>query len=171
MRLDACKGRFVINPLNKLTDALAQDMATLADLTDDDVLWDASKRALVSAWKAGCVMWILNNQIWTRSMSEVVEWLVYRDIWSKMQIFADMLKDGEICTTDASKSGPKNMLESLPNTFNEAQLEALRMEMGKSKEGTKNQLYKWVSRKFITYSAQTSLFTKTENYLKGNEYI
>ena len=168
LRLDACKGRFIINPLNKLTDALAQDMATLADLTDDDVLWDCSKRALVSAWKAGCVMWILNNQIWTRSMSEVVEWLVYRDIWSKMQIFADMLKDGEICTTDASKSGPKNMLESLPNTFNEAQLEALRMEMGKSKEGTKNQLYKWVSRKFITYSAQTSLFTKTENYLKGN---
>ena len=28
-RLDACKGRFIIRPLNKLTDRLAQDMASL----------------------------------------------------------------------------------------------------------------------------------------------
>ena len=27
VRLDICKGRFIINPLNKLTDSLAQDMA------------------------------------------------------------------------------------------------------------------------------------------------
>ena len=86
LRLDSCKGKYIINPLNKLTDKLAQDMASLADLADDDVLWDVSKRALVSAWKAGCVLWVLNNQTWTRSMGELVEWLVYHDIWSKMQI-------------------------------------------------------------------------------------
>ena len=60
------------------------------------------------------------------------------------------------------------MLESLPNTFNEAQLEALRLESGKSKEGTKNQLRVWVFRKFIEYSNQTGLYSKTEAYLKGN---
>ena len=48
-RLDICKGRFIIRPLNKLTDRLAQDMATLADLTDDDVLFEMSHRSLVSA--------------------------------------------------------------------------------------------------------------------------
>ena len=169
VRLDACKGRFVINPLNKLTDVLAQDMATLADLTDDDVLWDASKRALVSAWKAGCIMWVLNNQIWTRSMSEVVEWLVYRDIWSKMQLFADMLKDGEINISETRKSGPKNMLDDLPNTFSKAQLEALRTSLGKSAEGTGGLLRQWVFRKFITYSAQTGMYSKTEEYLKGTQ--
>ncbi len=167
VRLDICKGRFIINPLNKLTDSLAQDMATLADLTDDDVLWDASKRALVSAWKAGCVMWVLNSQTWTKSMGEVVEWLVYHDIWSKMQIFSDLLKDGDTCTADASKSGPKNMLDDLPDNFNETQLEALRTQLGKSKEGTKNQLYKWVSRGFVTRSDETGLYTKTVLYLNG----
>ena len=169
VRLDACKGRFVINPLNKLTDVLAQDMATLADLTDDDVLWDASKRALVSAWKAGCVMWILNNQIWTRSMSEVVEWLVYRDIWSKMQLFADMLGKDADTMSEAQRRGPKNMLDDLPNTFSETQLEALRTSLGKSSDGTKGQLAKWVFRKFITYSAQTGMYSKTEEYLKGTQ--
>ena len=166
VRLDACKGRFIIRPLNKLIDKLAQDMASLADLADDDVLWDISKRALVSAWKAGCVLWVLNNQTWTKSMGELVEWLAYHDIWSKMQIFADMLSLDADQTGDAQRRGPKNMLDYLPNSFNEAQLEALRTSLGKSKEGTGGQLRKWVFRKFITYSSQTGLYTKTESYLK-----
>ena len=169
VRLDLCKGRYIIRPLNKLIDRLAQDMASLADLTDDDLLFELSHRSLVSAWKAGCILWVLNNQSWTRSMGELVEWLVYHDLWSKMQIFADMLKDGDVSTTETSKSGPKNMLDSLSDTFNEAQLEALRAELGKNKEGTKAQLRQWMHRKFIEYSSQTGLYSKTDEYLKKSD--
>ena len=164
-RLDNCKGRHIIKPLNKLIDRLSQDMASLADLADDDVLWDISKRALLSAWKAGCVMWALNNMYWTKSMGELVEWLVYHDIWSKLQIFGDMLSLDADKAGDTQRRGPKNMLDSLPETFNEAQLEALRTSLGKSKEGTNVQLRKWVFRKFVTYSDQKGLYTKTEEYL------
>ena len=166
-RLAICKGRFIIKPLNKLVDDLAADMATLADLTDDDTLWDMSKRSLVSAWKAGCILWVLNRQSWTRNMAAMVEWLVYHDLWSKMRIFADLLGQDADSTSVAQRRGPKNLLDDLANPFNEAQLEALRISLGKSKEGTKNQLYKWVHRKFITYSAQTGLYSKTQEYLKG----
>lgn len=162
VRLQACKGRFIVKPLNKLADKMAADMAALADLTDDDTLWDLSKRAIVNAWKKGCVLYILNGQTWTKAMIEFVEWLMYYDLWSKNQIFGDMLKDGDTCVVEAQKSGPKNMLENLPDTFNEAQLEALRATMDKPKEGTKRQLRVWMSRGFITYSAQTGLYTKTK---------
>lgn len=165
-KLSICKGTFIIKPLNKLVDQLAEDMASLADLADDDVLWDVSKRSIVSAWKAGCVMWILNDQVWTRQMGDLVEWLVYHDLWSKMQIFADLLNLEADTAGDVNRRGPKNLLDDLPGTFNEAQLEALRLSLGKSKEGTRNQLYKWVFRKFITYSAQTGLYCKTAEYLK-----
>ena len=165
LRLDNCKGRFIIRPLNKLIEQMAQDMASIADLADDDILWDISKRALVSAWKAGCVMWIMNGQVWTNAMGELVEWLVYHDLWSKMQLFADMLNVGADSLTEAQRRGPKNMLDNLPDHFNEAQLEALRVQLGKSKDGTKGQLAKWVFRKFIEYSAQTGLYSKTEEYL------
>ena len=166
-RLDLCKGRYIIRPLNKLTDQLAADMASLADLADDDVLWDVSKRALHSGWKAGCVMWVLNGQTWTRSMGDVVEWLVYHDIWSKMQLFADLLGKDADQTSEAQRRGPKNMLDDLPDSFNEAQLAALRTSLGKNVEGTGSQLRKWVFRKFITYSAQTGLYSKTDEYLKN----
>ena len=164
-RLDECKGRFIIKPLNKLTDRLAEDMATLADLADDDMLWDVSKRALVSAWKAGCILWVLNGQVWTKPMGELVEWLVYHDLWSKMHIFADLLSKGADVTLEAQRRGPRNMLDSLPDTFNVAQLEALRIELGKDKDGASGQLRKWVFRKFITYSNQTGLYSKTKEYL------
>ena len=167
VRLSICKGNYIIKPLNKLVDHLAQDMASLADLADDDILWDISKRSLVSAWKAGCLLWVLNNQHWTKAMDELVEWLVYHDIWSKMQIFADLLNQDADAVSEAQRRGPKNFLDDLPASFNEQQLEALRLQLGKSKEGTKGQLRKWVFRKFITYSNQTGLYTKTEEYLKG----
>jgi hypothetical protein len=165
-RLAICKGRYIIKPLNKLTDKLAQDMASLADLADDDLLFEMSHRSLVSGWKAGCVLWVLNNQTWNKSMGELVEWLVYHDIWSKMAVFADMLGKDAYQMSEAQRRGPKNMLDSLPNSFNEAQLEALRQELGKSKEGTRGQLNQWMFRRFITYSNQTGLYTKTEEYMK-----
>ena len=40
LRLDICKGRYIIRPLNKLIDKMAEDMATMADLTDDADLWE-----------------------------------------------------------------------------------------------------------------------------------
>lgn len=166
-RLAICKGRFVIKPLNRLIDQLAGDMASLADLTDDDTLWDISKRALVSAWKAGCILWALNNQTWTTAMGHLVEWLVYHDIWSKMQIFSDLLSGDADTMSEAVRRGPKNLLDDLPNSFNAAQLEALRLSLGKNKEGTKQQLSQWTYRKFITFSAQTGLYTKTQEYLQG----
>lgn len=167
VRLDICKGRFIIRQLNKLIDRLAQDMATLADLTDDDVLFELSHRSLVSAWKAGCILWVLNNQTWTKSMGDLVEWLVYHDLWSKLQIFADMLKENDYGASETAKTGPQNMLDLLPDTFNQAQLEALRTSMDKTIEGTKAQLRQWLHRKFIEYCTQTGIYTKTELYLKG----
>ena len=100
-------------------------------------------------------------------MGELVEWLVYHDLWSKAQLFADLMDNDKNGLSEVQKRGPKNMLDSLPDSFNEAQLEALRLELGKSKEGTKAQLSLWVFRKFITFSAQTGMYTKTEEYLNG----
>ena len=120
------------------------------------------------AWKAGCLLWVLNNQTWTKSIGELVEWLVYHDLWSKAQLFADLLNQDADSVNEAQRRGPKNLLDDLPNPFNEAQLEALRISQGKTKEGTKNQLYKWVYRKFITYCNQTGLLhERRRSILRG----
>ena len=135
-------------------------------VTDNDCLWDMGKRSLISAWKAGCIMWALNGQVFTRSMADVVEWLVYHDMCSKYQVLGDMLKEGDTSTAEAQKATPANMLDDIKgDSFTELQLEALRESIGKSKDGTKCQLRVWVHRGLITFNAQTGLYTKTEAYL------
>jgi len=171
-RLTILKGRYVIRPLNKLIERLAVEMAELADLTDSDCLHDMGKRSLISAFKAGCILWALNNMTWTRAMGDVVEWLVWNDTWSKWQVLGDMLlKDGTLGTTDTEKKGPANMLDSIEGTtFSEQQLDALRQSLGKPiGTDTKRQLRVWSARGFITYSNQTGLYTITEEYLKKSK--
>ena len=165
-RLDNCKGRFVVRPLNKVADQLAEEMASLADLADDDILFELSHRSIFAAWKKGATLWILNNQTWTRSIGEFVVWFCYYDLWSKVRVFGDMIKGSDDSADALQKAGPKNMLDSLGTTFNEQQLEALRQSLGKSSEGTRHQLSVWKDRGFIQYSAQTGLYSKTEKYLK-----
>ena len=166
VRLANCKGRFVVKPLNKIADQLAEEMASLADLADDDILFELSHRSIFSAWKKGAVLWILNDQTWSRSIGEFVVWFCYYDLWSKVRVFGDMFKGGDAPTEEVQKSGPKNMLDRMTDSFSEAQLEGLRTSMGKSKEGTRHQLSVWKDRGFIEFSAQTGMYTKTEAYLK-----
>ena len=166
--LRTTKGRFVIPKLNKLIDDLAAQMANLADLADDDVLFDVSKRSLVNAWKAGCILWICNNRTWSMAFNPLVEWLVYRDLWSKLQIFGDMLSTDKDTLSDIQRKGPKNMLDNLPNVFTLTQLAALRKENGKNEEGAKEQLRNWGRRGFVDYDAQSDTYIKTEKYLKAN---
>ena len=168
-RLSACKGHFVVKPLNKMADQLAEEMASLADLADDDVLFELSHRSIFSAWKKAATLWILNDQTWTRSIGEFMRWFCYYDLWSKVKVFGDMFKCGDTRAEDAQKSGPQNMLDSLDNVFNEHELEALRVSLGKSKEGANHQLRVWKSRGFITYSEQTGLYTKTGQYLSNSK--
>lgn len=165
VRLDNCKGRFVVKPMNKIADQLAEEMASIADLADDDMLFELSHRSIFAAWKKAATLWILNDQTWTRSIGEYMIWFCYYDLWSKVQVFGDMFKANLPETEDTRKSGPKNMLDKLEKSFNEQQLEALRTSMGKSREGTKHLLNVWKNRGFITYSNQTGLYTKTEAYL------
>ena len=165
MRLDNCKGTFVVKPLNKIADQLAEEMASLADLADDDMLFELSHRSIFAAWKKAATLWILNNQKWSRSIGEFMIWFCYYDLWSKVMVFGDMFKGGNAQSEDMQQGGPKNMLDSLPDTFNEQQLEALRLSSGKSAEGTKHQLRVWKCRGFIECSSQTGLYSKTEAYL------
>ena len=168
--LRTTKGQFVIPKLNKLIDDLAAQMANLADLADDDVLFDVSKRSLVNAWKAGCILWICNNRTWSMAFNPLVEWLVYRDLWSKLQIFGDMLSTDKDTLSDIQRKGPKNMLDNLPNVFTVTQLAAVRKENGKNEEGAKEQLRNWKNRGFVDYDAPSDTYCKTEKYLKTNAH-
>ena len=107
LRLDNCKGRFHVKPLNKVADQLAEEMARLSDLADDDILFELSHRSIFAAWKKGATLWILNDQTWSRSIGEFVVWFCYYDLWSKVKVFGDLFKSGDILRTRCSGAAPR----------------------------------------------------------------
>ena len=165
VKLDSCKGRFAVRLLNAKANKLAEEMAQLADITDDDILWELSHRSIFAAWKKAAILWILNDQTWSKSIGEFMEWFCYYDLWSKVRVFGDMFSGADSMDEETVlKRGPRNMLELLPDTFSAQQLEAIRMEAGKSHKGTCIQLCMWKARGLITYSKETQMYTKTEEY-------
>ena len=166
-KLKTARGSFCVKQLNKVADQLAEEMVDLANLADSDDLFEISHRSIFSAWKKAAVLWLLNDQTYTRSIGEWMVYFCYYDLWARLQVFDQMISPGDVQTDNTRKRGQVNMLESLPDPFSEQQLENLRISLGKSKEGTKHQISVWVNRNFVTYSCQTGLYSKTEEYLKG----
>lgn len=166
-KLKTARGSFCVKQLNKVADQLAEEMVDLANLADSDDLFEISHRSIFSAWKKAAVLWLLNDQTYTRSIGEWMVYFCYYDLWARLQVFDQMISPGDVQTDNAHKRGQVNMLESLPNPFSEQQLENLRISLGKSKDGTKHQISVWVNRNFVAYSNQTGLYSKTEEYLKG----
>lgn len=166
-KLKTARGSFCVKQLNKVADQLAEEMVDLANLADSDDLFEISHRSIFSAWKKAGVLWLLNDQTYSRSIGEWMVYFCFYDLWARLKVFNQMISPGDIQTDNTHKRGQVNMLESLPNPFSEQQLENLRISLGKSKEGTKHQISVWVNRNFVTYSNQTGLYSKTEEYLKG----
>ncbi len=167
VKLSACQGEFLVKPLNAVVQQLSEEMLDCANFADDDILFELSHRSIFAAWKKGCVLWLLNDQIWTPAIGDFVKWFCYYDLWSKIQVFGDMFENGAESESDG-KRGPKNMLDDLPGTFNEAQLAALRQKLGKNGEGARQQLHVWMHRGFITYDEETRYYAKTMGYLDGS---
>ncbi len=163
--LEKAQGDFRVAELNRVAEQLAMEMKTAADLADDDTLYELSHRSILSAWKKGAVLWLLNQQTWTRSIGDFVRWFCYYDLWSKIQVFGDLLSPADPLQGDGLKRRPQNMLARLSDTFSLQQLEALRLEVGKPKEGTKGLLRVWKNRKLITFSEETGLYSKTSRAL------
>ena len=165
LKLDTCRGRFEVAQLNAKANQLAEEMAQIADITDDDMLWELSHRSIFSAWKKAAVLWILNGQTWSKSIGNFMEWFCYFDLWSKVRVFGDLFNGADQMDDETiRKKGPRNMLNDLPETFSVQQLEALRLEAGKNQKGAVYQLGMWKTRGLVTYSEETRLYTKTEKY-------
>ncbi len=158
--LTAAKGDFHVAELNRVAGQLAREMADLAEQTDDDLLFELSHRCILSAWKKGAMLWLLNQQTWARSIADFVRWFCYYDLWSKLQVFGGLITKASTTHGDDQKQGPQNMLTRLPDTFSLQQLEALRLELGKTEKGAKHQLDVWKHRRYVTFSAETGLYTK-----------
>lgn len=166
-KLRKANGEIETPELMVLVEKISTDFRKLDELTEDDDFSSFWHRSLVMSWMVGCLLYIANDYKWSHELAEFVEWVMYYDLWSKIALFFVMIRNDKIrmIRPDNKNTGPKNMLDMLPDSFAKDQLVQLRESRGMEPE-CEEQLKKWRSRKYIIYCKQTGLYTKTDAYLR-----
>lgn len=136
----------------RLAKKLQQECAEFARLSQSEVYWNLSHRAIVIAWLKACVLYVANGQKWERSIEDFIRWSLNYDLWCKMQFFgADIEKANNGDEARIGTRGPRNLLELLPEEFTLDDAKRVRQQNGLGNEGNKarKMITQWVFRKYV----------------------
>ena len=133
----------------KLALKLKDENADFARMSQDRVYENLSFRANVIAYLKACVLYVANGYQWEPEIDEFIRWSEQYDLYCKMRYFGESIARMEDEGEKSSKRGPSNLLQLLPDTFSFQQVEAIRLQYGKSKKGTTQMLRNWIFRKYI----------------------
>ena len=152
----------------KLAKKLQAECAEFARLSQSEVYWNLSHRAIVIAWLKACVLFVANGQKWEKSIDDFIRWSLNYDLWCKMQFFGEDIEkamngDGARIGT----RGPRNLLELLPDEFTLEDAKRVRQKEGLGTANTAKMIRNWVNRNYVTQNSEFS-FIKSERF-KNNE--
>ena len=150
--LQAATGEIECRPAYRLAERLKAECDQYTLVTQDEVFDNLSHRALVHAFRKACLLYAANGMKWEKAIEGFCRWSLHYDLWLKLHFFGDMIrKAGEQMKT--SKRGPRNLLEQITadadGAFSFIDAMAVRLQAGKSEEGTANMLSQWKTRGYI----------------------
>ena len=136
----------------RMVERLKDELDDFVVQSGDDVLNNLGRRALVAAFRKGCLLYAANGMKWEKAIEGFCRWSLHYDLWLKLHFFGDMIRhaDSQVKT---SRRGPANLLQQIPTkedgTFTYQDAVLIRIKNGKEEEGTNVMLNQWVSRGHI----------------------
>ena len=165
-RLEAANGLIECQQAKKLALEMKQENSDMARLYDSEAYRVLSYRANVIAWLKGMVLYVAQGYKWTKEIADFVRWSEQYDLWCKMLYFGQQLERELREEVEIERqSGPRNLLELLPDEFGKEEYQLMRQRQGKSGDGT-NTLNVWIKRGYLFRDEVTGKYCKTESYLK-----
>ncbi len=167
-RLESASGLVECPQAHRLSLAMRQENLDTARLFESEAYLVFSHRANVIAWLKGMLLYIAQGYKWDKSIADFVRWSEQYNLWCKMLYFGQQLEE-ELREEDKIQraSGPRNLLDLLPDEFTLDQYHQMRMAQGKPGKGDAT-LRSWVSRGHIYLDEVTGAYCKTEEYLRRN---
>ena len=163
-RLDAANGLIECPQAKKLALEMKQENEDMVKLYESEAYRVFSYRANVIAWLKGMVLYVAHGYKWSKEIADFVRWSEKYNLWCKMLYFGQQLeKELREEVEIQRQSGPKNMLELLPDEFTLEQYRQMRQSQGKSGDGDST-LRTWQARRYIAYDDVSGHYCKTESY-------
>lgn len=150
--LKAATGTINCWQAKRLAESLKDECAEFAIKSQSREFFEISHRAIVAAFRKACCLYAANGMKYEKAIDDFCRWSFTYDMWIKMTVWMDAIQEAnnEIHT---SKRGPQNLLELIPmneeGVFSYKDAENVRIQNGKSVEGTGNMLSQWKCRGHI----------------------
>ena len=137
---------------------LCEENAEFARVSQSRVYENLSFRANVIAYLKACVLYVAGGEKWDKTLEDFVRWSLQYDLWCKMEFFGEAIEaaNQEAMCGRKIHTGPRNLLELLPDEFTTADAERIRQSQGLNIQGTSQMIYQWVYRRYITVLTDNS---------------
>ena len=158
-RLNAASGDIRCKQADALAYKLLEEHNEIADLCESEGYRVFSYRAVKIGWLKACLLYIINDYKWDKSIAEYVAYSVRRDLWAKFLYFGDEIEAEFAEEKNVSRSTPKNMLTMLPDEFTFEDYLNVRQSLGKQGDG-RGTIRIWVHRGYIVLDDTTKRYVK-----------
>ena len=151
----------------KLAQKLKEECTDFARLSQSRVYENLSFRANVIAWLKACVLYVANGCQWDKTFEDFIRWSLQYDLACKMEFFgADIESAMSEVRNEGKRHGRVNLLTLLPDEFTHADVVRVRQSQGMDAEGTRNMLWQWTHRHYITKLTidNKQIYQKTEQW-------
>ncbi|SHK98459.1 hypothetical protein [Xylanibacter ruminicola] len=163
-RLESAKGVIVCPQAKKLAEALLDRAEERALMMGNESYTQLSYRATAIAFRKSILLYIMCGMKWSKEIEDFITWTFDYDMWCKMCLMGDTIKQKLEHDSKIMKPGLPCMLEQLGDTFTREEYNVLeRVECPNAKQRG-NLLSQWKRRGWVEQNTELNIFVKTQEY-------
>ena len=177
--LNKARGLIDCPKARTLAKRLVEECADFSRLSQSRVYENLSYRANVIAYLKAMVLFVASGGKWDKTMENFIRWSLQYDLWCKMRFFGQDIELAENAHyASASKRGPQNLLDLLPDVFTREEVQLLRQKLGMERGSLKAMLSAWRQRGYIELYGEEmphselnqQRYEKTDFYLRNKSH-
>ena len=148
--LNKARGLIDCPKARTLAKRLIEECADFSRLSQSRVYENLSFRANVIAYLKAMVLFVASGGKWDKTVENFIRWSLQYDLWCKMHFFGQDIELAENAHyASTRKTGPKNLLDFLPDIFTREEAHLLRQKKGMDRGSLSAMLGMWRKRGYI----------------------
>ena len=163
-RLDTAKGVIVCPQAKRLAETLLDRAEDRALMMGDETYMQFAYRAVAIAFRKSILLYIMCGMKWTKEIEEFIIWSFDYDMWCKMCLLGQEIKEKLERDSRIMKPGVTCMLEQLGDTFTREEYDVLERAECPNVKVRGNLLSQWKRRGWVELNEDLKVYVKTQSY-------
>ena len=163
-RLESAKGVIVCPQAKRLAETLLDRAEERALMMGNESYTQFSYRAVAIAFRKSILLYIMCGMKWTKEIEDFIIWSFDYDMWCKMCLLGQDIKEKLERDNRIMKPGVPCMLEQLGDTFTREEYDVLERAECPEVKQRGNLLSQWKRREWVDYKEDLKIYVKTEKY-------